>query len=86
LDQALSRTDARVDSNLLADLSARFDAALADDLDTPAALAVLDEAAELVRAAPGAATPLRDSTLRDLAARLGFADERISPVPQAKKQ
>jgi L-cysteine:1D-myo-inositol 2-amino-2-deoxy-alpha-D-glucopyranoside ligase len=85
LDRALARTDARVDPNLLADLAARFDAALADDLDTPAALAVLDEAAELVLAAPTAAAPTGDWTLRDLAARLGFADERISPVPEPTK-
>ncbi len=85
LDRALARNDARVDSNLLADLSARFDAALADDLDIPAALAVLDDAAELVLAAPTAATPTGNSALRDLSARLGFADARISPVPQPTK-
>ena len=54
--------DAAVGDEVSADLEARFHAAMCDDLDTPEAVRVLDEAAEI-----GAGR-----TLRELAAVLGF--------------
>jgi cysteinyl-tRNA synthetase len=73
LRQALARNNARIVESRLADVSRRFDAALADDLNTPAALDVLDEAAGLALAAPaagGEASPA--APLREMATRLGL--------------
>ena len=75
LDRAQVRSGYRVDAELLAALAGRFDAALADDLDTPAAIDALDAAARLVLAAPSdAEANPADATLRQMASRLGLSD------------
>jgi len=59
----------------LADAGKRFDAALADDLDTPAALDALDAATELVLAGSGDSGGRDDAAvLQGMAARLGLTD------------
>src|SRR5262249_12111186 len=48
LARALRQGGSAADEAALASAASRFDAALADDLDAPAALAALDDAAQLV--------------------------------------
>ena len=74
LERALAVTETSVDSAMLSAQAARFDAALADDLDTPAALDALDNAVERVLAAPTGSE--KTTLLRQMAARLGLAEDR----------
>ena len=52
LQSALSGPSTRIDLTELKSLERRFDQAMADDLDTPTALAALDVAARLILDAP----------------------------------
>jgi L-cysteine:1D-myo-inositol 2-amino-2-deoxy-alpha-D-glucopyranoside ligase len=79
LTQALATAGAGADLAKLSVWAERFDTALADDLDTPAALDALDAAVNLVLAVPTPSGDNRGATvLRTMAARLGLAEE---PVP-----
>lgn len=65
-----------VDVALLSDHRRRFDAALADDLDTPAALEALDSFAEAVLRAPGGdGFSATAATLDEMAGRIGLREE-----------
>jgi cysteinyl-tRNA synthetase len=73
LRRALAAPARRGDVATLATWEHRFDAALADDLNTPAALAALDAAVHVVLSASGDDGPGDGtSVLRGMAARLGL--------------
>ncbi len=60
----------------------RFDVALADDLDTPAALAELDAVAQMALSPPaGRAQASCAGALRAMAERLGLASLQAAPLP-----
>lgn len=75
LDEALRLSGTTADERALARLADQFDGAMADDLDTPAALAALDDAVEMILAAPGGERHHRGiATVHDMAVRLGLAE------------
>jgi L-cysteine:1D-myo-inositol 2-amino-2-deoxy-alpha-D-glucopyranoside ligase len=81
LERALRQGGSTADEAALASAADRFDDALADDLDTPAALAALDDATQLVLAG-SADRGARQSIalLQEMASRLGLADTPIRRV------
>jgi L-cysteine:1D-myo-inositol 2-amino-2-deoxy-alpha-D-glucopyranoside ligase len=75
IERALRQPGSAADEGALMKLVDRFDSAMADDLNTPLALAALEEAARLVLAAPAGPDSGRAPTiLQEMAARLGLAD------------
>jgi L-cysteine:1D-myo-inositol 2-amino-2-deoxy-alpha-D-glucopyranoside ligase len=75
LERALATREGRASESEISTLENRFDAALADDLDTPAALNALDAAARVVLDAPsGGVSDDGSPVLWRMAARLGLAE------------
>ena len=76
LERALAGSGTRSDSKPLAAREKEFDAALADDLNTPLALKILDTAVDEVLGEEGNADSAASSAVvRRMAARLGLADD-----------
>jgi L-cysteine:1D-myo-inositol 2-amino-2-deoxy-alpha-D-glucopyranoside ligase len=76
LDRALAGSGTRMDSDTLATRETDFDAALADDLNTPLALKILDGAVDEVLGAEGnEGSTANSAVVRRMAARLGLADD-----------
>lgn len=86
LEEALALAGTDAGRSALGRLADRFDAALADDLETPEALSALDEAVQLALSAPSAEpNPASLAPIRDMAVRLGLAEtlpaRKPLPVP-----
>lgn len=81
LDEALALSGTLAPAEELARDAARFDAALADDLNTPIALAALNHAVERALATPSpGASPESLAPIRDMAVRLGL----VESIPERK--